>query len=70
MEMEEFASGNSWVHKLDPRVKIIVTMVFSVVVALNNHLEMTAISMILPVILLVFARLDFGKVITSVPTFS
>ena len=62
MEMEEFASGNSWVHKLDPRVKIVVTMVFSVVVALNNHLEMTAISMILPVILLICARLDFGKV--------
>jgi len=62
MEMEEFASGNSWVHKLDPRVKIIVTLVFSVVVALNNHLEMTAISIILPAFLLVCARLDFGKV--------
>lgn len=62
MEMEEFASGKSWVHKLDPRVKIVITMVFSVVVALNNHLEMTAISIILPAFLLVCARLDFGKV--------
>ena len=63
MEMEEFASGESWVHKLDPRVKIVITMVFSVVVALNNHLEMTAISIILPAFLLVCARLDFGKVL-------
>jgi cobalt/nickel transport system permease protein len=62
MEMEEFASGKSWMHKLDPRVKIVITMVFSVVVALNNHLEMTAISIILPAFLLVCARLDFGKV--------
>ena len=63
MEMEEFASGESWVHKLDPRVKIVITMFFSVVVALNNHLEMTAISIILPAFLLVCARLDFGKVL-------
>jgi len=31
---------------------------------LNNHLEMTAISMILPIILLICARLDFGKVMS------
>jgi cobalt/nickel transport system permease protein len=62
MDMEEFASGKSWVHNLDPRVKIVVTLVFSVVVALNNHIEMTAISLILPAFLLVCARLDFGKV--------
>jgi cobalt/nickel transport system permease protein len=62
MEIEEFSSGNSWVHKLDPRVKIVITVVFSVVVALNNHLEVTVISMILPFILVICAKLDFGKV--------
>lgn len=61
MEIEEFSSGNSWVHKLDPRVKIVITVVFSAVVALNNNLEVTVISMILPVILVICAKLDFGK---------
>jgi cobalt/nickel transport system permease protein len=62
MEIEEFSSGNSWVHNLDPRVKIVTTLVFSVVVALNNHLEVITISMILPVALVIGAGLDFGKV--------
>ncbi len=62
MQVEEFVLGNSWVHRLDPRVKIVVTLVFSVVVALNSHLEVTAISMILPFALIICARLDFGKV--------
>lgn len=62
MEMEEFASGKSWVHSLDPRVKIVITLVFSVVVALNNHLNVIAISLILPVILVICARLNFRKV--------
>ena len=63
MQIEEFSSGDSWVHKLDPRVKIVVTLVFSVVVALNNHLEVVAISLILPFALIICARLDFGKVL-------
>lgn len=62
MEMEEFASGSSWVHRLDPRVKIIVTIVFSVIVALNSQVWVTAISVILPVSLIFCARLDLLKV--------
>jgi cobalt/nickel transport system permease protein len=59
MEMEEFAAGDSWVHKLDPRVKILITLIFSIVVALNNHVSMVTISLILPVSLIICARLDF-----------
>jgi len=61
MEIEEFASGNSWVHDLDPRVKIIVTMIFSIVVALNNSIQVAAVSLILPVALAICARLNFRK---------
>jgi cobalt/nickel transport system permease protein len=63
MDMEEFASGDTWVHHLDPRVKIIVTMVFSVVVALNSHIEATLISLLLPAGLIVCARLDLHRVL-------
>lgn len=63
MDIEEFSLGNSWVHDLDPRVKIIVTLVFSLVVALNQHLAGTAFSLIFPVGLLLFARLNMRKVL-------
>jgi cobalt/nickel transport system permease protein len=63
MELEEFALGNSWVHNLDPRAKILVTLAFSVVVALNQHLTGTALSLALPLVLLACARVDFGKVL-------
>lgn len=63
MEMEEFATGSTWVHKIDPRVKIIVTMVFSVVVALNNHVQVVAISLLLPLFLIVCARLNIRSLL-------
>ncbi len=63
MEMEEFALGDSWVHGLDPRVKIVVTIVFSIIVALNNSIHLAALSLILPVTLMICAKLDFRKLI-------
>jgi len=63
MQIEEFALGNSWVHELDPRVKIVVTFVFSLVVALNQDLAATALSIVLPVALILAARLTLKKVL-------
>lgn len=63
MEIEEFALGNSWVHDLDPRGKIMVTLIFSVVVALNQHLPGTALSLVFPVTLVIAARLSIKKVL-------
>ncbi len=55
--MEEFSNGSSWVHRLDPRVKILVALIFSIVVALDNRLEVALISLAAPVILSLWARL-------------
>jgi cobalt/nickel transport system permease protein len=63
MHIEEFARGDSWVHELDPRVKIVVTLVFSLVVALNQHLQGTAVSLALPLALIAAARLSIAKVL-------
>jgi cobalt/nickel transport system permease protein len=63
MHIEEFALGDSWVHELDPRVKIVVTLVFSLVVALNQHLAGTAVSLALPVALIAASRLSIAKVL-------
>ena len=63
MEIEEFALGDSWVHKLDPRAKILVTGVFSLIVALNQHLVGTGLSLLLPMGLLLCAQLSTRKVL-------
>lgn len=66
MKLEEFTIGSTWVHHLDPRIKIVVTAVFSVVVAINNSLVSSFISIFLPVILIAAARLDLRAVFARV----
>jgi cobalt/nickel transport system permease protein len=63
MDIEEFALGDSFVHKLDPRVKIISVLVFSVVVALNHWISAAAVAIIFPVLLIVAARINVGRVL-------
>ena len=62
MQIEEFALGNSLIHRLDPRVKIVVTFVFSVVVALTNSVNTAAMALILPLALIVAARINLARV--------
>jgi cobalt/nickel transport system permease protein len=63
MDIEEFSLGNSWVHHLDPRLKILIAVGFSVVVALNNYLSATLISLALPIFLIAGAKLSLSKVL-------
>jgi cobalt/nickel transport system permease protein len=62
MELEEFSLGNSRIHDLDPRVKILVTLVFSAVVALNQQLSCAVAGLALPAALIIAARLSLKKV--------
>lgn len=63
MGMEQFTNGSSWVHRLDPRIKIVSALLFSVVVALDNRLEIAAISLVVPVMLIICARLSLRTVL-------
>lgn len=58
MEMEELAVGKSWVHGIDPRLKIVIMLVFSILVALNNNIHVVTASLLLSILLIVTARLD------------
>jgi cobalt/nickel transport system permease protein len=60
--VEPFAYGNSFVHCLDPRVKIITVAMFSLVVALTYELTILFVSAILAMAILVAARLPLKKV--------
>ncbi len=59
---EPFAYGNSFVHCLDPRVKIITAAMFSLVVALTYELAILFVSAVLALAILIAARLSMKKV--------
>jgi cobalt/nickel transport system permease protein len=63
MHIEEFALGDSSIHILDPRVKIVAALAFSVIVAVNNSITMTAVSFCFPLALIVFARISIRKLL-------
>jgi cobalt/nickel transport system permease protein len=60
--VEPFAYGNSFVHHLDPRVKIITAAMFSLVVALTYELAILFVSALSALMILVAARLSLKKV--------
>jgi cobalt/nickel transport system permease protein len=63
MNIEEFALGDSPIHRLDPRTKIIAALVFSFVVALNHSLAATAAAIVLPVAVIAVARISITRVL-------
>ncbi|MGO9119089.1 MAG: cobalt ECF transporter T component CbiQ [Desulfomonilaceae bacterium] len=63
MDIEEFSLGDSWVHHADPRVKILATLIFAVVVALNHSLLASTLALTFPIVLVIAARLDLKKVL-------
>ncbi len=62
MNLEEFACGDSFVHRLDPRAKIAATAIFSVVVALNESVVTSLAALAFPVVLLCGARIPIWSV--------
>jgi cobalt/nickel transport system permease protein len=63
MNIEEFALGESIVHRMDPRVKILTTLVFSVVVALNHSTWAAAAALIFSLALILMARISLKRVL-------
>jgi cobalt/nickel transport system permease protein len=64
VRLEEFASGDSFVHNLDPRAKILAVAVFSIVVALTHSIAAAAISVAFPLVLISVARIPFIRIAT------
>jgi len=55
---EAFATSNSVIHRLDPRLKIIYAIFFSILVALCNRFEALFFGLTVTVCLILLARLD------------
>jgi cobalt/nickel transport system permease protein len=60
---EPFASGNSYIHRLDPRLKIISAIVLSVTTALADHFWSLCLSLVFSIVLILMARLNWREVI-------
>jgi cobalt/nickel transport system permease protein len=63
MVAEEFSPGNSLFHDLDPRVKIIVTTLFSIIVAVADRLEVLLLALVFSVCCVLVSRLSLKRVI-------
>ena len=61
---EKFSEGDSFFHKLDPRVKIIVALLFSVIVAVSDKYTSLWGALFLAVAAVIVARLRTKEVIS------
>ena len=64
MDIEEFALGESFVHRVDPRVKIVCTFVFSTVVALSQWIPGAAAAIVFPMVLILGAGINLRRVLS------
>ena len=62
MKIEEFSSGSSPIHRLDPRVKIIVALLFAVVTAIADRMVILGLALAAGAILVLLAGLNFHQV--------
>jgi cobalt/nickel transport system permease protein len=59
---ERFATGNSLLHKRDPKVKVIVAAAFITVAAISNSFVVVTLALTLALALLFVSRLDLRQV--------
>jgi len=60
---EQFSTGESFVHNLDPRVKIIVAILYSIVVAVSSNFSALLPALGISVFLIVLGKLSIKKVL-------
>jgi len=60
---EQFSTGESFVHSLDPRVKIIVAILYSIVVAVSSNFSALLPALGVSVFLIVLGKISIRKVL-------
>jgi cobalt/nickel transport system permease protein len=60
---EQFSTGTSFVHSLDPRIKIIVAALFSVIVAVSSNFLALVPALAVSVLMISLAKLSIPKVL-------
>ncbi len=63
---EEYIKGNSVVHRLDPRVKIIYAFLFSVIIALQNELIPALLGLSIGIVLILMSQIKLTTIIKRI----
>ena len=63
MISEPFAIGDSMIHKLDPKIRVSLTVVYSFVIALAYQFPVLIIALVLSSILVTIARINIKEVL-------
>jgi cobalt/nickel transport system permease protein len=63
MHLEEFAEGNSFLHRLDPRIKFISVIPYIFVIAFIQGTRGPFLALIVSLSMIVLSRINFKKVI-------
>ena len=66
MLQEPFAAGDSIIHRLDPRIRIAVATIYSVIIALTKHFPALAAAVGVALVLIMMAKLDARQVIKRI----
>jgi cobalt/nickel transport system permease protein len=66
MISEPFAIGNSIVHQLDPRIRVVLTSVYAFVVALSYHFSVLILALVLSLFLIVISRVSLTAVLKRI----
>lgn len=60
---ESFSEGNTFIHRLDPRIRLLAAFLFSVIISVSGGFFPLFLSLIISITLLTFARLPIKKVL-------
>lgn len=61
MHLEEFAEGNSLLHRLDPRIKFITAIPYIFLIAITSSLKGPFLAFMISVVMLFISRISFKK---------
>lgn len=62
MITEPFSNGNSIIHQMDPRQRILIAALYSFVIALSDRISVLLSAVILSILIVFVARLDLKEV--------
>ncbi len=66
MLQEPFAIGNSFIHRLDPRIRVLSACVYSILVALSRNFHVLTAAILISFVLIMMAQLSAREVIKRI----
>jgi cobalt/nickel transport system permease protein len=63
MHLEEFAEGNSFLHRLDPRIKFITSIPYIFVIAVMKGTKCPLLALMISFLMIALSRISFKKLI-------